>query len=113
MNDTVTIPRAEYDRLVADSEMLADVAAYDQVMADLSSGKTELIPEDFANRLMNGENPVLVYRELRGLSKAGLARSAGVNRVHLLDIESGKSNGSVATMAALAKALGVTVDDLI
>jgi hypothetical protein len=34
----VTIPRAEYDRLVADSEMLTDLAAYDAARAEAGEG---------------------------------------------------------------------------
>ena len=33
--NTITIDRGEYDRLVADSEMLADVTAFDVAMKDL------------------------------------------------------------------------------
>lgn len=47
----------------------------------------------------------------RGLSAAELARRAGLHRVH--DIESGKRNGSLATMRNIAKALDVPPDDLV
>ncbi len=54
-----------------------------------------------------------VYRELRGLSVSELARQSGVNRVQIMDIESGRKTGSVATVAKLARALRVDVDDLV
>lgn len=113
MNDMVTIPRAEYDRLVAAAEALSDLDAYAKAKARLANGDDELVPAAFANRLLDGESPVRVYRELRSLSGAELARRSGVNRVHLLNIEDGKSAGSIETMRRLADALGVQIDDLV
>jgi hypothetical protein len=38
LNRTVTIPREEYDRLIAAAEALEDLAASDRVAADLAAG---------------------------------------------------------------------------
>jgi DNA-binding XRE family transcriptional regulator len=113
MTDTVTIPRTEYDRLRHAIEDLADLQVYDRAMAALASGKDELIPASFADRLMEGESPLRVYREVRGLSQAELARVSGVNRVQILDIEAGRKSGSVETLRRLARALRVDLDDLV
>tara|TARA_R110000868_G_scaffold28971_10_gene107785 strand:+ start:329 stop:526 length:198 start_codon:yes stop_codon:yes gene_type:complete len=59
-----------------------------------------LIPEDFANRLMNDESPLRVYRDLRGLTQAALAERAGVNRVTIAEIETGRKQGSVGSVPA-------------
>lgn len=112
MNEMVTIPREEYDRLRAAAEDLADLMAYDRAQAALAAGEDELIPAAFANRLLNGENPLRVYRDLRRLTQAALADLAGINRVTVAEIETGRKQGSVATLRALAVALGVTLDDL-
>ena len=112
MNDMVTIPREEYDRLRAAAEDLADLQSYDRAKAALAAGDDELIPADFANRLLNGESPLRVYRDLRGLTQAALAEKAGVNRVTVAEIETGRKQGSIATLRALAGALGVALDDL-
>jgi CheY-like chemotaxis protein len=71
----VTIPRAEYDRLVADSEMLADLAACDAARAEAGEG----MPLAVFSRIVSGENPVKVIREWRGLTQAELARRALVD----------------------------------
>jgi DNA-binding XRE family transcriptional regulator len=113
MNEMVTIPREEYERLREAAEDLADIAAYDRVKADLASGKEELIPAEYADRLIDGENPVRVYRELRGLNQSALAERSGVNRVQIADIEAGRKNGSVETVRKLAEALNVSIDDLV
>ena len=112
MNETVTIPRKEYERLCAAAEDLADLQAHDRVKAALATGEEELIPAAYANRLMDGESPLRVYRDLRGLTQATLAAMAGVNRVTVAEIETGRKSGSVATLRRLAAALNVMVDDL-
>jgi hypothetical protein len=44
MNEMVTIPREEYDRLRAAAEDLADLQSYDRAKAALAAGADELIP---------------------------------------------------------------------
>jgi DNA-binding XRE family transcriptional regulator len=105
--DTVTIPREEYDRLVRLAEDAEDIAAAGDAL------QTELIPAAFANRILDGESPLTVYREFRGLSKSALAARSGVNRVQIADIEVGRKAGSVATLGKLAAALGLSIDDIV
>ena len=62
MNETVTIPRTEYVRLCQAAEDLGDLQAYDRAMAALAAGEDELIPTAFADRLLDGESPLRVYR---------------------------------------------------
>lgn len=112
MNEMVIISREELDRLRAAAEELADLQSYDRAKAALMEGGDELIPSDYANRLLDGESPLRVYRDLRGLTQAALAERAGVNRVTVAEIETGRKQGSVATLRALAGALDVTLDDL-
>jgi len=112
MNEMVTIPRDEYDRLRAAAEDLADLEAYDRAKAALAAGDDELVPADYVNRLLNGENPLRVYRDLRGMTQAALGEKAGVGRVTVAEIETGRKQGSITTLRALANALGVSLDDL-
>ena len=112
MNDMITIPREEYDRLRAAAEDLADLQAYDRAKAALETGEDEPVPANVLIRLMNGESPLRVYRDLRGVTQAALAQKAGVNRVTVAEIETRRKQGSVATLRRLADALGVTLDDL-
>ena len=113
MTDTVTIPRAEYDRLLAIAEDMTDNAALDRVVARLASGEEKAVPAAFANRIIDGESPLRVYREYRGLTQVALAEAPGVNRVQIADIEAGRKSGSVETVRKLAAALNVAVDDLV
>lgn len=113
MNKMVTIPQEEYDRLREAAEDLADLRAYDRAKAALAAGEDELVPADYAKRLIAGESPLRVWRELRRLSQVGLGKASGVNRVQIADIEAGRGKGSVETVRKLADALGVAVDDLV
>lgn len=109
MNEMVTIDRAEYERLKAAEEDLADILAFDKAMADGG----EPVPAEFVKRMIDGESPVRVYRDLRGLTQVALSERSGVNRVQIADIEAGRRAGSIETIKKLADALSVSVDDLI
>jgi len=113
MNKMVTITADEYERLRGAEEDLADLRAYDRAKANLASGADELVPAEYAARLIAGENPLRVYRDLRGMTQQQLADASSVNRVQIADIEAGRKKGSVDTVKKLADALGVSIDDLV
>jgi DNA-binding Xre family transcriptional regulator len=73
----------------------------------------EHIPAAVVDRLADGEAPLRVWREHRGLSLRALAAKAGISAAMLSEIENGKKEGSVRTLAALARALGLDLDDLV
>ena len=112
MGEMITIPAAEYQALLGAATNLADLTAHDRAMAAIARGDEELVPEEFAKRLIAGESPLRVWRELRGLTQTELAAASGVNRVQIANIESGVKTGSVATLRKLADAVGVGLDDL-
>ena len=113
MSETVTIAKAEYDRLRALEEDLGDIQRALAVEARLAKGEEELVPAEVVDRILDGEPPLRVWRELRNMSQSELARTSGVNRVQIVDIEADRNSGSVRTLRKLADALGVTVDDLV
>ena len=112
MGEMITIPAAEYQALLGAAANLDDLRAHGRMMAAIARGEEELVPDAFAKRLIAGESPVRVWRELRGLTQAALTTASGVNRVQIANIESGAKTGSVATLRKLADALGMTLDDL-
>ena len=113
MNETVTITRAEYDRLCAAEEDFEDLRAALAVRGRIEAGTDELVPAAVADRLIDGESPLKVWRAHRALSQSALARASGVNRVQIADIEANRATGSVRTLRALADALRVAVDDIL
>ena len=113
MDETVTIPKVEYERLCAIEEDFVDMVAARTVEARIASGAEELVPAHVADRLINRESPLRVWREYRGLSQSALAHTSGVNRVQIVEIETGRNSGSVYTLRKLADVLEVAVDDII
>lgn len=113
MTDTVTIPRAEYRRLCAAEEDLADIRGALAVEARIDAGTEEFVPATVADRLMDGDLPLRVWREHRGLTQAALSRAAGVSRVQIVEIEAGRRTGSVFTLRRLADALRLDLDDVV
>ena len=107
--DLVVLPRADYDRLVADAEMLAAVVAYDAATSAVADGREEFVLVDAA---LAGENPVRAWRRYRGLTIARLAEKAGVSAAYLSQIETGARAGTVETLGRIAVALAVNLDDL-
>ena len=73
----------------------------------------ESFPIDVADRLLAGENPIGVYRSYRNMTQQELAAESGINTAYLSQIETGRRTGSTRTVAAIARALNVAVDDLI
>ena len=106
------IPYDEYRRLVADSEMLADVRSFDAARQALVTGEEELVPAEVVDRLLDGDNPVRVWREYRGLSAADLAKECGVTAAAISQIESGKRQSSVTLLKKIARTLKVDLDTL-
>ncbi|MGA7979449.1 MAG: helix-turn-helix transcriptional regulator [Chromatiaceae bacterium] len=103
------VPYAEFERLCRLAEEAEDVRAYDMAMAD----EGEAVPHEVMRRLVEGESPLRVWREHRGLTQAVLAERAGVDKTYISQIEAGRKSASVKVMSRLGAALGVTLDDLI
>jgi DNA-binding Xre family transcriptional regulator len=111
--EMVVLAMEDYLKLVEAAEGHADAAAYDRAKQRLADGEEELIPSAIVDRLLDGENPIRVWRDHRCLTGRALAKQAGIAPAYLSQIETGKREGTVETLKALAQALGVTVDDLV
>jgi len=107
------LPYEEYQRLVAEAEMLQDIRDYDEARLALVSGDEELIPTEVTYALLDGENPIRVWREYRGLTQQQVAETAGISKPYLSQLESGRRQGTTEVLAGIARALQVTLDDLV
>jgi len=106
------IPYKTYQRLASDAEMLSDVRAFDEAKQVLDSGDDELIPAEVVFTLLDGANPVKVWREYRNLTQQQLAATAGISKAYLSQIEGGKRQGSAKVLKSLAEALDIELDEL-
>ena len=107
------LPYDIYCQLVEDAEMLQDVRDYDAVKAALERGEEELVPGEVVFAILDGDNPIKVWRTYRGLTQAELAQKAGISVPYLSQIETQKRTGTTEVLLALAKALSVTLEDVI
>jgi DNA-binding XRE family transcriptional regulator len=106
------IPYDDYQRLLEDIEMLQDVRAYDEAQRALADGE-ELVPSEVTYAILDGAKPVRVWREYRGLTQQQLAGAAGISVPYLSQIESGKRMGSAEVLAAIARELRLSLDDIL
>lgn len=106
------LPYEEYLRLVDEVEMLQDIRDYDTAKQALAEGE-ELVPAELTYAILDGENPIRVWREYRGMTQQELADAAGISKSYLSQIESGKRTGTAEVLAAIAGALDLTLDDIV
>jgi DNA-binding XRE family transcriptional regulator len=68
------------------------------------------LPDDILDAIVAGEeSPIKILRKHRGLTQTALAKQSGISRPYLTEIETGKKDGSIRAMKALAEVLGVNV----
>ena len=105
------VPLAEYHALRKALEDAADNAALVRFRAE-NAGE-EAMPAALFDRILDGESPVRVWREFRGLKARELAEAAGVSAAYLSDIESSRKPGSARALQRLAEALRVDMNELV
>lgn len=94
----VLVPMHEYRRLTTHMNAGAGAA----MEGDL--------PENIRDLIAAGtHHPVRILRKYRGLTQNALADEARLSRPYLTEIETGKKQGSIGVMKALATALNVPV----
>ena len=103
------IPIELYERLSAVLEDVDDAALADAARAADDGFR---IPAAVVNALLEGEQPVKVWREQRGLTQDALAAKAGISKAYLCKIETRKRVGALKTLRAIADALAVSVNEL-
>src|SRR3970040_1168333 len=62
--------------LVEQAEMLQDIRDYDDAKSALEKGDEELIPSQVVYAILDGENPIRVWREYRGMPQHELVEEA-------------------------------------
>ena len=107
------LPYEEYLELLEQAEMLEDIRDYDAAKAALESGEDELIPAEVVYAILDGANPIKVWREYRRLTQQQLADKVKISKPYISQIETGKRTGTTEILSAIAKALDVSLDDVV
>ena len=88
------------------------VPLHDYTMLKNGTAPLEL-PDDVLHKMALGnDNPIKVIRKFRGMTQDDLANAAGLSRPYLTEIETGRKEGSIRTLKAIAKALDVPLEKL-
>lgn len=106
------IPYEEYQRLIEESEMLQDIQDYDEAKAAIAGGEA-LVPSEVTYAILDGQNPIKVWRDYRGLTQHQVADKAGISKPYLSQLESGQRKGTTEVLIAVAKVLGVDLADVV
>ena len=105
--ETITLPRTEYDALLQRCSELEDMLA----AVDADNGVR--IPHEVALAIIGGKSPMLAFRNHGGLTLRQLSERTGVAVSYLSEIERGRKAGSAAALSRIAGALGATIDALV
>jgi DNA-binding XRE family transcriptional regulator len=112
--DIVILSRSEYDALIADrNEDASDAIRANEILADLASGVETTLSAADVGELLAAKTPLAFWRRHRGLTQQDLSRQTGVAQGFLSEIESGSKTGDLKTVSRIARALSLTIDDLV
>ena len=75
--------------------------------------RADVLPMALAERILDGEPPLRIWREQRKLSLQKLGSLTGIGVGYLGDIDAGKKPGSATALKKCARALGVRMEDLV
>lgn len=106
------IPYKDYQHFLELLEDEVDARAVAEFHESYAAGREFLVPDEIVRRELAGESPIKLWREHRGLTQQELAKLAGISKPYLSQIETGKRQGTVETLSALARSLDVPLDVL-
>lgn len=106
------LPYEEYLKLIEQAELLEDIRDFDNITAAIERGEEELIPAEVLNAILDGKNPIKVWREYRGLTQQQLAGMAGISKPYLSQLETSKRTGTTDVLSAIAKALDLSLEEV-
>lgn len=106
------LPVADYERLLEIAEDKADATAAAIAEKRRRDGE-EYLPSELVDRILDGENPLRVWRQHRKLSLKQLAEASGVGLSYISELERGLKNGPGHVWVKLARAMDLTADDIL
>ena len=107
--ESVILSKKNYEKLLRYKDDLEDI----QALKDYETSGEEGFPAEVVKRLIDGESPIRVYREYRGLTQVKLSEMVGVKQSYITQLESGKKKGTIKVLKRIATALNLDLDDLV
>jgi DNA-binding XRE family transcriptional regulator len=106
------IPYEDYRHFLELLEDEADARVVAEFHEAYTAGREFMVPNEIVRRELAGESPIKLWREHRGLTQQELATRSGISKAYLSQIETGKRQGTVETISAIARSLEVPLDVL-
>jgi DNA-binding XRE family transcriptional regulator len=106
------IPYEDYQHFLELLEDEADARVVAEFHEAYTAGREFLVPAEIVRRELAGESSIKLWREHRGLTQQDLATRAGISKPYLSQIETGKRQGTIETLSAIARSLDVPLDVL-
>ncbi len=103
------IPYREYQVLVSLAEEKTDAA---DILA-FRETQEETYPEHVIDALLNGDNPIRVFRSYRGLTQKQLAKRIEKSLPYIAKLESGERTGTIDVIKNIAEILDIGIDQLV
>lgn len=91
---------------------MLDAIEAGHIMDMIERGEMETFPAAVVDDLLDGVNPVKVYRKHREMTQFDLAKSVGVTQAFISGIEKGK-DCSIDVIKKIANVLNVEIQDLV
>jgi ribosome-binding protein aMBF1 (putative translation factor) len=111
--EVAILPRKEYEMLVARAaeadEDTGTARVITRARQQLAAGAS-LLPKKVVDRLADGENPVRVLREWRGINQLELSSRTRLSQGYISDIECARRTGTPTALRRIANALQVPLD---
>lgn len=111
----VKTPGGEELAILPRTELEAIMAASDHARAlhDYRAGRDPGLTAEEMRALLTATSPLAFWRRKRGLTQSALAAQAELAQNYVSDLETGKREGSPAQWLKIARALGVSLEELI
>lgn len=112
--ETITLSRTDFEAMQEELEDAVDrIAVLEDCMHDMKPDQAKyLLTMDETMRIIDGDHPIKVWREKRGMTVRQLADSLGLHDIEIEDMEKGRAvdNG---TLLKLSSSLDVLPDMLV
>ena len=86
---------------------------HDYTVLKNAQANESMLPDDILESIALGkDSPIKIIRKHRGMTQDDLAKASGLSRPYLTEIETGRKEGSIKSLKAIAKALNVPLEKL-
>ncbi len=107
------IPYKEFEVIQKAIEDAEDIRDIEENLRGIQKNKEIVIPGEITFAILDGGNPIRVWREYKKIKLNELAKIVGISASYLSQIENGKRNPTIDTLKLIATALRVDPEVLI